>query len=366
MTTPRINSGFTVGVIGTGVGIRTHAVGFQSLPGVSVVGVVGTSVDRAKSHLSSAGIDPNLACSMEELLTRKPDLVCLTTPPGEREQYVGPLAATGSALLIEKPLATSLEIAQRIYEPLHADRNRLVFFDTQLRGLPAFQWLRGRIQEGELGSVYYIALRERTSAFRKDRIATWQEHQHTGGGQRLAMGPHLLDLGMYLADKAYEGADLGGDSCGGTMTPRGSWAKDVQPSEDLADEAFRGLVDVDGCWIDMFTTAIGVGPRIIEFDIEGTEGIARFTYRDGHGMLEVHGKSGHNKLWIVQDGQLSDEGAPSEGFNPSLFRIAFPSYAREIVETVQGHSSGTNLATFEDGMSNTAILDDLVARERAQ
>lgn len=349
---------FSVGIVGTGVGIRTHAVGFQRLPGVSLAGVVGTTADRARANLESAGLSGALACTFEELIARRPDLVCLTTPPDERGQYIAPLATSGSALLVEKPLATSRERAEEIYQPLGGKAAQRVFLNVQLRGLAAFQWLRHRVASGELGEVYSIALRERAAAFRRDRVRPWQAHLRTGGGQRLAMGPHLLDLGLYLTGRAY-GDAAEGRSCGATATPRGSWAGHVRPSADVADEVFSGVVAVDGCRIAMFTTAIGHGPRTLEVDIEGTEGMARFAYRDGRGSLELWGRSATERLWLVEDGGLRAGEEPGRSLCPSLFRLAFPGYAFELVRAVRDGSGGTNLASLADGVRNIAILDAL-------
>jgi predicted dehydrogenase len=352
---------FRVGIIGTGVGLRTHAAGFHALGNVEIVGVVGRSIDRARMLLNDIRGDKALACSLDELLMRRPDLVCLTTPPQERQSYITKLADANVRLLVEKPVAVSGKMAQILYETYILDYPP-VYVNFQLRGLPAFQAIANMIREGEFGHVYSIQLRERTSALRRSQIAAWQERQSTGGGQRLAMGCHLLDLGVYLVGASYEQATTE-EEFGNMDTPRGSWLKADADVDDTADEVFRATLKAKGCWIDLFTTAIGTGPRVVQVDIEGTEGMASFAFRDGTGALEIYSTIGAvRRFTLMTDGELGRADGTLPTMNPSLFRVAFPNYAREIVDTINRESIGQNLASLEDGIANAKVLDRLIGR----
>jgi predicted dehydrogenase len=343
----------TVGIVGTGVGIRTHLAGLVSIEDVEVVGVVGSSVERSREHLADAGFDNRLACSSEELFRSHPDVLCLTTPPNARYEYRRMLQSFSGTLLVEKPVATTFNKAEEFASDLHSIKHAYV--DFQLRGLPAMRWIRDVVRNGELGELYCISLMERTSAFRQERVADWQEHRGTGGGQAYAMGTHLIDLGVFLSGQTY------GDATGGRgaiTTPRGSWIDGPSPHSDLADEVFDGSFEVNACEIRMFTSSISAGTRTIEFCIEGTEGTLEFRFRDGAGHLDMVSSEGHRIYALGRDGSLIEGGRTESGLGSSLFRVAYPAYAQALVDSVRGVGEKDNcLATLQDGIDNMRILD---------
>ena len=356
------DSPLTVGIIGTGVGLRTHFPGFTSVPGVEVVGVVGSSLQRSEELLAKAGFPSQLACTIEKLVSADPDLVCITTPPAAREFYLSWLSGSSSALLVEKPVArNSIEAASLYRQFIGSDR--LMFHNVQLRGLAAFQYVRKLVSDGKIGRVYSARLRERTSGFRTTRLPDWQASRSKGGGERLAMGPHLLDLGVFVTGHEFEDVPRpfgSGQHFGTAATPRGTWTTMLQDQDDAADEVFSAGLFIGDCWTDLTCTCIGVGPRLLEFDLEGTEGLIHFSFVDGRGELDVFTDSEQLHYSLSDNGGLVPAGITDPpALNPSLFRVAFPSYAREIVATLRGTSTGPNLASLLDGIDTLAILDAL-------
>ncbi|WP_157845288.1 Gfo/Idh/MocA family protein [Pseudofrankia saprophytica] len=355
-------SPFKVGIVGTGVGIRTHFPGFAAVPGVEIVGVVGSNPQRAAELLSNAGLPSQLACSLDELIASGPDLVAVTTPPAERGTLVGALSRSSCALLVEKPVARDADEASRIYQSILGS-SRPVFHGVQLRGLPAFQYVRGIVQDGLIGRAFSVRLRERTSAFRADSVADWVGARSKGGGERLAMGPHLLDLGVFVSGHKFDDVPRpfgSGPHFGTAVTPRGTWISALADRKDAADEAFGCGLFVGGCWSELFCTGAGAGPRLLEFDIEGTEGLIQFSFVDGRGRLDVFTDAEEWHYHLSEGGNLVQaSGSEPPKLNPSLFRVAFPSYANEIVATLRGVSVGPNLATLRDGIDTLAILDAL-------
>ena len=224
------------------------------------------------------------------------------------------------------------------------------YVNVQLRGLSAFQHVHEMIRDGIIGRVYNMELRERTSTFRGSRVVSWQERRSTGGGRLFAMGPHLLDLALFLVGRKYNDVLRNmGKFRTAKMTPRGSWIEDLKSESDLADEAFSGMLDIGGCWLNIFTTSIGAGPRTLEFDIEGTEAMVRFAYQDGCGRLRVHTELERLAFVLVEGGELravEGEEVPAR-LNSSIFRVAaFTGYASAIVDALTGSGSGEHLASL--------------------
>lgn len=362
METVTPDTKFTVGIIGTGVGIRTHMAGFHLVDGIEIAGVVGSSVENTATHLRKAGANPALACDPDELFRRKPQLICLTSPPTQREEYIPFLRDYGGSLLVEKPVAINAKDAVEFYEALPVLQPKS-FLNVQLRGLPAFQWIRCLVRRGDIGIPYNISLKERTSAFRSSTIADWQMRRSTGGGQVFAMGTHLVDLGIFLSGRRYADAvaDIG-DAFGITATPRGSWLHGRTVTVDSADETFEGSFRAGGCGITMFTTAISAGPRTLEFAIEANEGTIEFRFREGTGRVDVFTEQGHESLGLGVGGCLATTGIADAKLNSSIFRVAFPNYASEIVQFVKGESEGPNLATLQDAINNVRIIEALAGK----
>jgi predicted dehydrogenase len=94
-----------VAVIGVGHLGRHHARLLSSMPGVDLVGVVDTNLQRAReiadAHGTSAIADP-------ATLVGVVDAVIVATPTESHAEVASPFLEAGTAVLIEKPLARSL------------------------------------------------------------------------------------------------------------------------------------------------------------------------------------------------------------------------------------------------------------------
>ncbi len=348
-----------VGIVGTGVGIRTHLAGLQSVEQVKVVGVVGSSLERAREHLSHAGAPVDLARSWEDLLMAEPDLVCITTPLDARGQYIDSLRAFKGSLLFEKPVVRSMANGADVRSAL-GDSFERSYTDFQLRGVEAFQLARASARAGLLGPLYEITLFERTSALRRSSVPAWMRTRRTGGGQMFAMGSHLLDLGIFLADVSYDEA-LTGSPSGFIEAPRRSWTSVVDVLES-SDESFGCSLSVRGCHVLLTTTSISPGPRTLDVRVEGTEGCLEFRYRDGCGQMRIWNGDGSAASYAV--GPRAELIAQTQGvaqLDPSLFRVAYPSYFEMVADRIRGRN-GHAVATLMDGIRNSEILQKSIER----
>lgn len=180
-----------------------------------------------------------------------------------------------------------------------------------------------------------------------------------GGGQRLALGSHLLDLGLYLVDKTYaEAMRFRHRAAGIEFIPTRPPGHDSQLYA-TAGEVFNGRIDIAGCVIQMFTTGIGVGPRAFEFDIEGAGGMLRFWFYNGQGRAELSDDHGSTRYVLSKSGALMSAETDPAKLNPSIFRTAFPHYARDIISICKGEASNGTVASLADGADNISILDSM-------
>jgi predicted dehydrogenase len=142
------------GLIGTGYWAdAAHAAGIGAHPEAELVGVWGRDPARAAALADRHGA--RAFADLDELLDAV-DAVAFSVPPDVQAELAPRAAAAGKALLLEKPLALSVDAAERIVEAVRAPT--VVFFTFQLD--PAFAgWYRdtvdGRAWDG--ASVLYLA-----------------------------------------------------------------------------------------------------------------------------------------------------------------------------------------------------------------
>lgn len=101
-------------VIGVGRMGRHHAKKFRSIPGTKLVGVVDANAERREDAMEAngcAGFE-----TVEQLLKAGVDAVTIATPTVHHLAAAEPLLRAGVACLIEKPLAATVEEAQRLVE----------------------------------------------------------------------------------------------------------------------------------------------------------------------------------------------------------------------------------------------------------
>jgi predicted dehydrogenase len=147
-------------VLGLGMMGRHHARLLQSMPEVRFAGAVDPGGDRY-----GAVRDPALVfASIEELLAvGTPDFAVIAVPTDDHVAAVTALAAAGVDMLIEKPLAGTVEEGREIIELCRGAGVRAAVGFVE-RCNPALLELRRRVQAGQLGEVFLIST-ERVGPF---------------------------------------------------------------------------------------------------------------------------------------------------------------------------------------------------------
>src|SRR5438552_2222143 len=103
-----------IGIVGTGLSATMHVQALAAVPGVQVLGVVGTSRDKSRAFAAKYDL-PHALDRVADLL----DLaglraIHLCTPPFARVEFAELSARAGIHVLIEKPMARNVAEADRI------------------------------------------------------------------------------------------------------------------------------------------------------------------------------------------------------------------------------------------------------------
>ncbi len=173
-----------VGLVGFGVMGRNHARVLASMPDIDFVGIfdpAGIPYLPYAVHRSS---------SLPDLLGRA-DAVVVATPTGTHEDVVLQCAAAGVHVLVEKPVALTVESGERMADALDGLVGAVGHIE---RFNPAIRQLKARLLDGDLGRVFQVATRRQNGY--PNRIVDV--------GVVLDLASHDFDLTAWIVDGVYE------------------------------------------------------------------------------------------------------------------------------------------------------------------
>lgn len=189
-----------IGIIGTGVGIRTHLKGFRLCENAEVLAICGSSKTRSQEFAEKHGI--SIACADYKELCDIPelDLVCVTSPNRYHLSAVKYAMENEKHIICEKPLSDEISEVREIVN-CAKKFDKIAVVDHQLRYNPYIQKIKELIDNDEIGHVYSVKLNQQGIGFASTETNwCWSFDGKQGGGVRLAMASHFTDLIQYWFD----------------------------------------------------------------------------------------------------------------------------------------------------------------------
>jgi predicted dehydrogenase len=195
---------FRVGIIGLGYIGAKHLQCFSDIPGVEVAAIADLNEDCIVACVRTCAVEQTFGDYHDLLAVKDLDLVVVCLPNNLHAQVSIEALNAGHNVLCEKPMATTVNDAEAMVEAARANQRILSIamnFRWQYFGPDAFH-LKKLIADGELGEIYYIRahyLRRMTFPF--TGFERWNlSQEESGGGVLIDLGPHMLDLAMWLVD----------------------------------------------------------------------------------------------------------------------------------------------------------------------
>ncbi len=173
-------------VIGVGSMGFNHARVYSELEGVQLVGLADVSAERLESAAARFGV-PAYGNYRELIEKEKPDILSVTVPTAEHERVADFALRAGTHLLVEKPIAATVEEGRRMIA-LAEECGRHLMIGHIIRFNPAVQALKARLEAGEAGRIFQIFCR-RAGPF-PARIRDV--------GVVVDLAPHDVDIMRYL------------------------------------------------------------------------------------------------------------------------------------------------------------------------
>ena len=141
-------------VIGTGSMGRNHVRVYRELESVELVGVCDANAENGE-HIASIYNVPHFTDYKKLLDECSPDLVTLAVPTEKHFEISMDLIERGVHLLVEKPIAKTLDEAAQLVEAAESNNVTLAVGHIE-RFNPAIIELRRRIKEGMTGRIYQV------------------------------------------------------------------------------------------------------------------------------------------------------------------------------------------------------------------
>ena len=193
-----------VGVIGTGMAAKPHALALNDLRDIIDVKAI-FSRNKDKCHSFANNYNFETANSIQEISENNSiDMVILITPPNQRLELIKEFSKAGKHILMEKPIERSTKQAEEIVKICEKD-NVMLGIVFQHRFRESSIKLKNLLDENVLGSIYSVQV----------NIPWWRDqsyydepgrgtYERDGGGVLISQAIHTLDLMINLIGEVKE------------------------------------------------------------------------------------------------------------------------------------------------------------------
>jgi predicted dehydrogenase len=281
------------GVIGTGLWGEYHALTYSTHPGAELVAVCDANGKRAAQIAAEYGARRWYADYHELLADQEIDAVTVATPDFLHTEIGVAAAEAGKDILMEKPLALTVEDCQAVIRAASKAGVKLMV-DFHNRWSPPFNNLKQRLQAGELGEPVLVNSRLNNTIFVPTEMLSWSSRSAT----IWFTGSHLIDLVCWLVDSQVR--RVYSVSRSRVLAGRGIHTPDF--FETTLEFANGAVAFVENCWI-----LPNSEPSVVDFKMRvvGTKGSAtvdtthnrafevyteRVTFPDMLGLPKVFGQ----------------------------------------------------------------------------
>jgi len=188
-----------VGIIGAGIWGEIHAKVYSSDPRVRLIGVCDKDVERAKKMAKKYGAQKWYSDYEDLLEDSEIAAVSVATPDFTHRDPVIKALQNGKHVIVEKPMATSIEDAREMVK-ISQERKRILMVDFHNRWNPPFAHAYNSIKNGEIGTPLYIYMRHSNSLYVPLEMLSWSGKSSSVW----FLGSHSVDLVRWLIGNEIE------------------------------------------------------------------------------------------------------------------------------------------------------------------
>jgi predicted dehydrogenase len=323
------------GILGCGdVTERKSGPAFQKAAGSSLVAVMRRQTERARDYAQRHGVKRWYGDADELIADPEVDAVYVATPPESHARLAIRCARAQKPCYVEKPMARTVTECQSMIDEFRATETPL-FVAYYRRALPRFLAVRRAIENGEIGTVRFVAIvlqRTIAAAERDPLTLPWRvQPEIAGGGHFVDLACHTLDFLDFVLGPIVE--------VGGVATNQAG----LYSAEDSVAMHFRFASGPLG--VGRFCFAAGAAAD--EVVVTGSNGEIRFaTFADE--PLRIFGASGATRVQSI---------AHPEHIQQPLIQA--------VVDELRGLGPPSP-STGESAIRTTRVMDQVLRRGGAQ
>jgi len=184
-----------IGVIGAGIWGTMHARAYAQHPLAELAAICDVDEERARKVAKKYGI-PKVFTNLDDMLDQGLDGISVATPDDSHAAIVLKAAARGVHILVEKPLATTIEECTQMIAAAEKAGIYLMV-DWHNRWNPPYYYAWKAIRAGELGDIRYIYYRLSDTVFVPTKMLPWANKSSV----MWFLGSHALDTTCWLMGK---------------------------------------------------------------------------------------------------------------------------------------------------------------------
>jgi len=342
-------------IVGTGFMGRVHANAVRAAGG-RVVGIVGSSRERAELARAHLGADPAFATLPELIDSVDVDTVHVCTPNHLHEPVVQVALAAGKHVVCEKPLALDVAAATAMTEAA-SSAGRVATVPFVYRFHPVVREARERVRRGDLGQISLAH-----GSYLQDWLLypsddNWRVDPGLGGPTRAFgdIGSHWCDLLEFVTGDRIDAV------CARTATVnqrRGDPQPRAVATEDVVTMQFTTAGGALGSVV-VSQVSPGRKNRLL-LEVSGAQATLSFDQENPE-TLWWGGRE--NSAVLVRDPDTLS--APAARYalvpagHPQGYQDCFNAFAADTAAAVRGESPD-GLPTFADGLRATRIATAVV------
>jgi predicted dehydrogenase len=368
-----------VAIFGTGFMGRVHTESLRRLGNIEVVGVAGSTAERARAFASEVGIERSTGDYRELLEDNEIKSVHICSPNALHYEMTMRSLEHGKHVICEKPLASTVdEACEMIALAKKTGLGNCTLYN--IRSYPQLQNLRGMVENGELGDIQIVQ-----GAYSQDWLlfdTDWNWRVNSGNSRTFAdIGTHWCDLAEHVTGHRITSlcADLqtfiktrkrpkqSVETFKGKNLERSNDVEEVSiDTEDFGSMIFKMGGVIRG---SMTTSQVSAGRKNrLYLEIYGTQASAVW---DGERPEELW--IGHRKRsseLLIKDSTIFPEAARSysdlPGGHSEGYDATFKQTFRRFYRTVEDPGAPIEYPTFVDGLRQLALVDAVLASSKQQ
>lgn len=338
-----------IGIIGTGVGIRTHLSGFKSVETAEVYAISGSNEKRSiefanKYNIPIACKDYKQLCDIKEL-----DVICITTPNKYHYEMMEYALKKDVNIICEKPVSAEISEIEKLIS-LSKNNKNIVIVDHQLRYNPYMTRIKEIISNNDLGKIYTIKINQEGVGFSNLNIPwSWSFDGNEYGGVRLAMASHFNDLLQYWF------GEVPLVSVSGYLNPVFKKRMDNNIEKRVTGSTVcYAKIDFKDEKCALYSINAGAYDKFkFDIDIYGDKGQLHFDLENKLSIYRMDNKG--CSINIDVDGVFQDELDNKASMFSGSFRYFAPCFITAIIENNRNLIDRS--AKIEDAKYNATILD---------